>query len=98
MLEINTLRRLKMLFQRPYSSKSSGEACPWTPIAARAFGARDCPPPPNKSNLTTALREKVVPSFLSYLKTLSIGPAAGIEPTTSRNVVNRSVPTDLVAV
>ena len=44
LLEINALRRLKMLFQRSYSSKSSGEACPRTPLAARAFGARDCPP------------------------------------------------------
>ena len=26
-------------------------------------------------------REKAVPSFLSYFKTLSIGPALGIEPT-----------------
>ena len=26
---------------------------PWSPLAARAFGARDCPP--NKSNLPTAL-------------------------------------------
>ena len=57
LLEINALRRLKMLFQRSYSSKSSGEACPRTPLAARAFGARDCPPPTlNKSNLATALR------------------------------------------
>ena len=29
-----------------------------------------------------------VPSFLSYFKTLSIGPALGIEPATSRSVVN----------
>ena len=33
---------------------------------------------------------KVVPSFLSYFKTLSIGPAPGIEPTTSRSAVKRS--------
>ena len=79
-----------MLFQRPYSLKSSGGACPWSPVAARAFGARYCPPPSNKSNLTTALREKAVSSFLSYLKTLSIGPAPGIESTTSRIAVNRS--------
>ena len=30
-----------------------------------------------------ACREKVVPSFLSYFKTLSIGPVPGIEPMTS---------------
>ena len=39
-------QRLKMLFQIPYISKSSGGACPWTPLAARAFGTPDCPPPP----------------------------------------------------
>ena len=31
---------------------------------------------------------KGVPSFLGYFKTLSIGPAPGIEPVTSRSVVN----------
>ena len=31
---------------------------------------------------------KRVPSFLGYLKTLSIGPAPGIEPATSRSAVN----------
>ena len=30
------------------------------------------------------------PSFLSYFKTLSIGPVLGIEPATSRSVVKRS--------
>ena len=35
-------------------------------------------------------RTKEVPSFLSYLKTLSIGPAPGIEPATSRSAVKRS--------
>ena len=35
-------------------------------------------------------RAKVVPSFLSYFKTLSIGPAPGIEPATSRSAVKRS--------
>ena len=47
-----------MLFQRPYISKSYGGACPRTSLAARAFGAHDSPPtppPPNKSNLATAL-------------------------------------------
>ena len=46
---------------------------------------------------TTELREgpaacsaKGVPSFLSYFKTLSIGPAPGIEPATSRSAVKRS--------
>ena len=33
---------------------------------------------------------KEVPSFLSYFKTLSIGPAPGIEPTTSRSAVKPS--------
>ena len=31
----------------------------------------------------------VVPSFLSYFKTLSIGPAPGIEPAISRSAVTR---------
>ena len=31
---------------------------------------------------------KGVPSFLGYFKTLSIGPASGIEPATSRSAVN----------
>ena len=33
---------------------------------------------------------KEVPSFLSYFKTLSIGPAPKNEPTTSRSAVKRS--------
>ena len=33
---------------------------------------------------------KGVPSFLSYFKTLSNGPAEGIEPATSRSAVMRS--------
>ena len=33
---------------------------------------------------------KGAPSFLSYFKTLSIGPAPGIEPATSRSAVKRS--------
>ena len=37
-----------------------------------------------------ACSTKVVPSFLSYFKTLSIGPAPGIEPATSRSAVKRS--------
>ena len=37
-----------------------------------------------------AYRAKEVPSFLSYFKTLSIGPAPGIEPVTSRSAVKRS--------
>ena len=32
---------------------------------------------------------KVVPSFLSYFKTLSIGPTPGIEPATFRSAVKR---------
>ena len=39
-----------------------------------------------------ACSTKVVPSFLSYFKTLSIGPAPGMEPATSRSAVTR--PTD----
>ena len=46
-----------MLFQKPYISKSSGGACPRTPLAARALGALDCPPPPNKSSLATGLHK-----------------------------------------
>ena len=33
---------------------------------------------------------KEVPSFLSYFKTLSIGPAPGIEPVTSCSAVTHS--------
>ena len=39
---------------------------------------------------SAACREKEVLSFLSYFKTLSIGPAPGIEPATSRSAVKRS--------
>ena len=35
-------------------------------------------------------RAKDIPSFLSYLKTLSIGPTLGIEPATSCSEVKRS--------
>ena len=38
----------------------------------------------------TVCSAKAVPSFLSYFKTLSIGPAPGIEPATSRSAVKRS--------
>ena len=37
-----------------------------------------------------AYRAKEVPSFLSYFKTLSIGPPLIIEPLTSRSAVKRS--------
>ena len=37
-----------------------------------------------------ACSAKGVPSFLSYFKTLSIGPAPGIELATSRSVIKRS--------
>ena len=37
-----------------------------------------------------AASAKEVPSFLSYFKTLSNGPATGIEPATSRSAVKRS--------
>ena len=35
-------------------------------------------------------REKTVPSFLRYFKTLSLGQAPGIKHTASRSVVKRS--------
>ena len=35
-------------------------------------------------------RAKVVPSFLSHFKTLSIGPVPGIQPATFRSAVQRS--------
>jgi len=38
----------------------------------------------------TACIAKGVPSFLSYFKTLSIGPAPEIEPATSLSVVKHS--------
>ena len=37
-----------------------------------------------------ACSAKEVPSFLSYFKTLSIGPAPGIKPATSRSAVKLS--------
>ena len=37
-----------------------------------------------------ACRAKGVPSFLSYFKTLSIGPAPGVEPATSPSAVKQS--------
>ena len=37
-----------------------------------------------------ACSAKGIPSFLSYFKTLSIGPAPGIEPATSLSAVKRS--------
>ena len=37
-----------------------------------------------------ACSAKGVPSFLSYFKTLSIGPALGIEPATFRSAVKHS--------
>ena len=37
-----------------------------------------------------ACSAKAVPSFLSYFKTLSIGPALGTEPTTSHSAVKLS--------
>ena len=39
---------------------------------------------------SSRLQVKRVPSFLSYFKTLSIGPPPGIEPATSRSPVKRS--------
>ena len=37
-----------------------------------------------------ACSAKGVPSFLNYFKTLSIGPAPGIEPASSRSAVKQS--------
>ena len=37
-----------------------------------------------------ACSAKVVPSFLSYFKTFSVGLPPGIEPATSRSAVKRS--------
>ena len=47
-----------------------------------------CSSEPRKGQAVCGAKE--VPSFLSYFKTLSIGPAQGIEPTTSRSAVKRS--------
>ena len=42
-------------------------------------------------------RAKVVPSFLSHVKTLSVGLVPGIEPATSRSAVRDSlIPTELI--
>ena len=62
--EINTLGRLKMPFQRPYSSKFSRGACPRTSLAACAFGARD-----SGLNISVCTEEQVP---LSIKITLSI--------------------------
>ena len=72
LLEINALGRLKMLFQIPYILKSSGGACPRTPLAAQAFGARD-QASPNKSNLATALRLQLNLSTTASLGTEESG-------------------------
>ena len=72
--EINALGRLKMIFQRPYISKSSGGVCSRAPLAARGFGARDCSPPP--INLTL-LRHWF--SNLSHTSSLFLYPAFGVQ-------------------
>ena len=43
-----------------------------------------------RSNRMQYKETKRVPSFLSYFKTLSISPAPGIEPATSRSAFKRS--------
>ena len=43
-----------------------------------------------------AYSAKGVLSFISYLKTLSIGPAPGIEPATSRALQSSALPTELI--
>ena len=67
LLEIDALRRLKMLLQRPYSSKSSGGARTWTSLAACALGTHDWPPQScygtacwSKSRLITIPKDKRV--------------------------------------
>ena len=51
---------------------------------------------PSKSRESLAVfRAKEVLSFLSYFKTLSIGPALGIEPTTYA-LQSRALPTELI--
>ena len=74
LLEINALRRLGMPFQRPYNSKSSGEACPRRPPPnPLSSSRRDCPPPPpNKSNLSTAAATALKIDYLSKLLQSSI--------------------------
>ena len=42
-------------------------------------------------------RAMEAPSFLSYFKTLSIGPTPGIEPATSRSAVT-ALPTKLIKI
>ena len=46
-----------MLFQRPYISKTLGGACLRTPVALVIA------PPPNKSNLATALHKEMKKSL-----------------------------------
>ena len=43
-----------------------------------------------REGLAICSRAKVIPSFLSNFKTLSIGLTPGIEPATSRSAVKRS--------
>ena len=40
--------------------------------------------------MTSQITWKGIYSFLSYFKTLSIGPTPGIEPATSRSAIKRS--------
>ena len=42
------------------------------------------------------LQGKAVPSFLSYFKTLSIGPAPGIEPATNPALQSSALPPELI--
>ena len=42
------------------------------------------------------LQGKAVPSFLSYFKTLSIGPAPGIEPATDPALQSSALPPELI--
>ena len=46
--------------------------------------------PPFYVVILAVCRAKAVTSFLSFFKTLSIGPSPGTEPTTSRSTVKRS--------
>ena len=87
--EINALRRLERYFRDHIVQNLPGEHAPG-PRSSSCLRRLWLLPPLNESNLTTTLRENAVSSFLGCFKTLSIGPAPGIESTTSLIAVNRS--------
>ena len=59
LLEINALGRLKVLFQRPLYFKIVWGSMPPDPISNSSLRNSSLPPPPNKSNLPTALHYQV---------------------------------------